>query len=302
MMKASLSSILLLFCAIAAACHAAPFEPRASLVVPPSKIHTKSGATERALSLRGGGVFGTPVTKENLATLYTVMWGVNGALSMPAPEKVAEVFGFTLQEGTLGYLMYEIFGSSCVGLAVMAYLATNTSTSAAKIVMYGCLPCFYNTFRHVLKGTLSKVGFMDYWGVIMLAIFTACVYGIQTGSWDATLAAKVLTSGPLIMGLIGSIDPDLAGKLQGLPKQTGVTNTVCVWFYQTFLMWGILSWSLLSGESAFKSIGYASLAVALCIADNTFIRKVNQDMGLSDAVSYTYLASAAIIAAGLLLD
>lgn len=67
-------------------------------------------------------------------------------------------------------------------------------------------------------------------------------------------------------------------------------------------MWGVLSWSLLAGESAQKAIGHASLVVTLGIADNTFIRKANKKLGLPDAVSYTYLASAAAIAAGLLLE
>ena len=115
------------------------------------------------------------------------------------------------------------------------------------------------------------------------------------------LAAKVLSAIPLIFGAVGSIDPDLALKLFcGLPKQIGVTRAMSFWFFQGLLMWGVLSWSLLSGEGAFKSIGLASLAVTTGVIDNTFIRKANKVV-VSDALSYTYLASAASIAAGLLL-
>jgi hypothetical protein len=150
------------------------------LGIPPAKIHKKQDVTDRALSLRGGGVLGTPVTKENLATCYTAMWAFNGILGMPAPEKAAYVLGFTLQEGTLGYAVYELFGSTCVGLAVMSYLATSTNSPAAKIVMYGALSCFYTFFRGVLKGTWSNVGYMDYFGTANLAVMAPCIYAIQS--------------------------------------------------------------------------------------------------------------------------
>jgi len=302
-MKASLSRILLVLLSVAAitACNAAPLERRASSVVT-SKIHKKQEPMDHILSLRGGGVLGTPVNKKNLATLYTLICSSVGILGMPAPEKFAEVFGFTLQEGTLGHLLFEVYGSTCVGLVVMSYLAANTSTSPTKISMYGSLPCFYTTFRNVLKGSFSKMGFMDYFGTVQLVIFAACIHGIQTGSWDATLAAKALTGFPLIMGVVGSVDPQLAEKLMGLPKQTGASNAICVWFFQGLLMWGVMSWSLLSGESALKSIGLASLVVTLAILDNTCVRKVNQALGFPVTFSYAYLASVGVIAAGLLLD
>lgn len=310
-MKASISSFILALVLSFAAGNAAPFEHRPSLIgvhshaikTTPELFHKKQDATERALGIRGGGVFGTPVTKDNLACLFSLLWGIVGAVGQPAPEKAGEIWGFSLEEGTLGYFMYQIFGSNCIGLAVMAYLATKTSTSAPKISMYGALSCFYTTYCAVLKGTMAKAGFMDYFGVIQLAIFLATFYGIQTGSWDPTLAANVLTVFPLVNGLIGSIDPNTGGKLMGLPEQSkGVTNTISVWFYQTLLAWGIVSWSLLSGKSANEAIGYASLALALGVADNTFIRKANPDIGLSDSVSMIYLATSAVIAAGLLLD
>lgn len=301
MMKASFSGIfLLIWSAAAGCCDATPFETRSYVLR--KKLHRTSDAIDGVLSIRGGGVLGTPVTKENLATLYTLSWGSVGALGMPAPEKMAEIFGFTLQEGTLAYLMFEWFASTCVGLGVMSYLAVQTSTPAAKIAMYGALSCFYAVFRNTLKGSFDKTGFMDYFGVVQLVIFCVCTYCIQTGT-DPTLAAKALAIVPLLLGAVGSLDPDLGGKLFcGLSKQIGVTRTVCLWFYQSLLMWGVMSWSLLSGESAFKSIGLASLAVTFGVVDNTFLRKANKELGLSDAVSYTYLVSAASIAVGLLLD
>ena len=157
-MKASLSSILLLLLSTAACCCATPFEPRVAsnfnLRFVTGKLHSKrkNGAVDSALLLRGGGVFGTPVTKENLATLYTLSWGSVGVVGMPAPEKQAELFGFSLGgEASLAYVLVEIFAATCLGVGVMSYLAVQSNTSATKIVMYGALSCFYTFFRNTLK-------------------------------------------------------------------------------------------------------------------------------------------------------
>jgi hypothetical protein len=157
--------------------------------------------------------------------------------------------------------------------------------------------------RNSLNNNFERLGFINYFGVVHLVIFSVCGYCILTGTADATLAAKVLCIPLLILGLIGSLDPDLAGKfICDLPSQTGAMRTVCIWLFQSMLVWGIISVSLLSGETAFKAIGLASLAVLLGKIDNTFICKANKELGLSDAVSYAYIASAASIAAGLLFD
>lgn len=156
-MKASLRSTLLLLLSTAACCCATPFEPRSSnfnLRFVTGKLHSnrKNGAVDSALLLRGGGVFGTPVTKENLATLCTLSCGSVGVVGMPAPEKQAQLFGFSLGgESSLAYVLVEIFAATCLGVGVMSYLAVQSNTSATKIVMYGALSCFYTFFRNTLK-------------------------------------------------------------------------------------------------------------------------------------------------------
>lgn len=168
------------------------------------------------------------------------MWFLVGAVGLPAPEKGAEIFGFSLQEGTLGYLIYEMFGSTCIGLAIMRYLATHKTISAPKISMYRALSCFYMTYRATLKGSFKKAGFMDYFGVIQCVYFAVCVHGIQTGNWDSTLAAKLLTAFPLLLGLIGSVDPNTAEKLMGLSAQTdGATNTVLYFGFTKLFSCGV---------------------------------------------------------------
>ena len=101
-----------------------------------------STTSSAALSVRGGGgIFPAPLTAENLSTLYAAQLAVNGAIGLPAPTKLAGMYGGeshadACSGSTLGELCYEYIGSANLSVLLAALLSLKTDLAASKIVAY----------------------------------------------------------------------------------------------------------------------------------------------------------------------
>ena len=101
-----------------------------------------SGAPFGALSVRGGGgIFPAPLTADNLSTLYAAQLAVNGAIGLPAPSKLAGMYGGeshadACSGSSLGELCYEYIGSANLSVLIAALLSLKTDLAASKVVAY----------------------------------------------------------------------------------------------------------------------------------------------------------------------
>jgi hypothetical protein len=285
----------LLFFSIAVGCSAAaPFAPKNAAVLPTKVLSMPRG---------GGGVFGTDVTKENLAALFIAIKAVNGGLAYAAPEfaadKLYNIKG--VEEGSLDGLWWEYFGSTALGSALMIYLSVFKDYEPAKAVMWGGVGCFFVTFRHLLKGTFSKNGFTEGFGAVQFTLMASLLYMIATGKGDTDMIAKIFVAAPAITSTVTTLDLDTGAKLYGLPAPTGSTRTIFAWMHEAVLLvWCVMAGSLLQGVDPIKAVGYAALVKALAMADTFFVRKVAPDTPAT--TGYLFTALTAILGLGMVLD
>jgi hypothetical protein len=178
-----------------------------------------------ARDLRGGGgsasstgaVFGTPISKENLAWLLMGECFFNGIIGIAAPETLAETFSLpNVREGSLAHLSFEFVGAGLFSIAMALYLARFTRRPAHDIVAFSSLPSAFVVFRHFLKGTPSRIGYRRGVWELFLAYYVIGIEMILSKKGDTVLVSKIFASIPAIIGLNGMLDRSFAKAIWGI--------------------------------------------------------------------------------------
>jgi hypothetical protein len=197
-----------------------------ALVVP--RRPTKAAYVAR--DLRGGGgsassagaVFGSPISKENLAWLLMGECFFNGIIGIAAPETLAETFSLpNVREGSLAHLSFEFVGAGLFSIAMALYLARFTRRPAHDIVAFSSLPSAFVTFRHFLKGTPSRIGYRRGVWEVFLAYYVIGIEMILSKKGDTILVSKIFASIPAIIGLNGMLDRSFAKAIWGITIADG---------------------------------------------------------------------------------
>lgn len=254
-----------------------------------------------ALNVRGGGVFGTPVTESNLVDLFTVLCASHGLVAMAVPEKMPDIFyngKFSVKDAFANQIT-GFLGSALTSVAMVAYLTKNTSLSFSKVLAYAQIPCIYGFFGDVLQGKFA--GWNKGVGLGGLLVPVVMVWGILTGNIDSDLCVKVLIAVPIVMGAIGYVSSDLNSKINGFAKPTGVADTMLKWWAETGLFYGALTYSLYKGKSLNEAVGLSALVFLVGVLDGNHIRKFNSVCNLPKEQTIFFALVLSIIAGGLLI-
>jgi hypothetical protein len=157
---------------------------------------------------RGGGVFGTQLTKENLACVFVLQMAINGAIGLPAPEKLVECYGGAASKpGTAKDVFWHYVGSGSSATAIMAYLSVFTDIEASEIAFWGILPCIYQAWAMLLRGSKKAAGFHEGMGVgAFLSLLPAFL--LITGKGNSDLIIKYFVLFSAIDGLVASFGND----------------------------------------------------------------------------------------------
>jgi hypothetical protein len=162
-------------------------------------------ATKLAMQIpRGGGVFGTQLNKENLASIFVLQMAINGAIGLPAPEKLVECYGGAAsKKGTAEDVFWHYLGGGCASIAIMAYLSVFTNADSSKIAIWGSLPYLYQVWITLVRGAMKAAGFHEGMGVgAFLSLLP--VFLLITGKGSSELIIKYLTVISAIDGLVAS--------------------------------------------------------------------------------------------------
>ena len=175
------------------------------------------------LDLRGGAVFGTPISKENLAWLLMGEAFFNGVIGIAAPETLAECYSSPgVKEGSLAHLSYEYLGAGYFSLAMALYMARFTKKPAYDIVAFSAIPCAFVTFRHFLKGTPAKIGFRKGSWELFLLQYVVGIEMIMARKMDIKLVARIFAGIPTIIGLSGMLDKSFSKAIWGVTIHDGM--------------------------------------------------------------------------------
>jgi hypothetical protein len=162
-------------------------------------------------------VFGTPISKENLAWLLMGECFFNGIIGLAAPETLAETFSMpNVRDGSLAHLSFEFVGAGLFSIAMALYLARFTRRPAHDIVAFSSLPSAFVAFRHFLKGTPSRIGYRRGVWEIFLAYYVIGIEAILSRKGDTILVSKIFAAIPAVIGLNGMLDRSFARAVWGI--------------------------------------------------------------------------------------
>lgn len=255
-----------------------------------------------ALNVRGGGVFGTPVTERNLVDLYSVLCVSHGLVAMAAPKKLPEIFysgSFSVADAHSSQ-MTQFLGAALISIAMVVHLSESPSIPFAKVLAYSQIPCIYSFLENLLHGKFStwrKGG-----GARILAVETVCTLGILSGKINPDLCVKILIAIPILSGVLGYASTDLITAVTGFPKPTGVAEVTTKWWSLAGLFYGALALGLYQGKGLNKSVGLSALVFLLGLVDGNYIRKHNVPLGKPKVMELVLLATLAATAGGLLIE
>jgi hypothetical protein len=153
---------------------------------------------------RGGGVVGTQLTKENLASIFVLQMAINGAVGLPAPDKLLECYGgVASKKGTAEDFFWHFIGSGSMAMAIMSYLSVFTDADASKIAFWGMLPCIYQAWTTLLRGWTRAAGFHQGTGVGLMISYMPVIL-LLTGKGNSELIIKYFAAVAGPYGLVGS--------------------------------------------------------------------------------------------------
>ena len=257
----------------------------------------------------GSGILGTPIQPRLLVTTFVGFYALNGIIGMIAPPEVSgDTFPDLKNVGSPEYVAYQHVGPISLSYALLVYLTVFrgsddalSSSSVASAVAYSSLPLAYFKGIHLLKGIMTKFGTSKLQTGLVFAFLVACAGQIvMKDTGNATLVAKMLASFPLIIGVIGELNPDYGIKLCGFPPLNNAGKAFFIWFAALAAGYGVLSHLLLQGVEPIQAVGYAAALELFFMIDCVYIRKWNVGVA-PPASNYVFMAFPLLTAVGVLL-
>jgi hypothetical protein len=257
---------------------------------------------QNILSVRGGEILGTSITKENLVYLYCTFCAANAVIGLPAPEVQAnKVYKIPVREGSLDHLWFDYLISTSTGIGIALYLSVFKGNSAVEAIWKGGVPTTFITYKHWLKGDFKRFGFAANSGVAQTVFMLGCTYCMATGNWKPEIVAKIFVVPCLIFGTAAMIDIHWASNLYGMTAPTGQTRSIFYWYHSALLQFGVFASALLWGKSAIDAATYASIVAAATAIDCHAIRKTNGYVRTPKIYGLIFSVLFSLIAAGLAL-
>ena len=249
-----------------------------TVIKPSSPAKTLSGIdafkAHPVLNTRGGS------TENNLAAAWIAIHALPGAL-LPAPNRVAEFYNWNVKSnfapGSFQEFVQENYISTCIGIAVLAYLTIFKAMDATKAIAYTTLGCCFVNYKALLNDTFAKWGAPKGMGVISLALFAGLYYAVFfSGSANADLITKLFMAPVTLLALIGFFDPAAARDALGAKTQSLIPNTnktQFLWMCRAILVLAVAGYSLMFGVDPVTATGYAAIVGSVFVFDAGFIRK-----------------------------
>jgi hypothetical protein len=149
-------------------------------------------AHDSILKLRGGDL--GPIGGAALAKTFGVLAIGDAVAGSIRPAEVWEEFGVSVEPGSKGehYLGHGLAASAAT-LSVTSLLALSGKTSVDEAIGYGLLArCAFLT-EMLLTNKYKELGASTTPHVLMYAILLGTAYGLLSGDWDSSGAAKAVS-------------------------------------------------------------------------------------------------------------